>query len=1776
MLYQAEPAGRVEVEYIDQTGGISLTARVRVSSTAEVRFEQSTQASSAGGSVTITVVDRDGETGHADPRHTSVNVSVVGSPTPSTTVVLKETGGSTGVYTGAVQTTPLTHRETTVFRPSCPHTTSFVTAVSTTDSIRAVYADLSARGVNGESSGAPILVSSVLSFSSATGAIQMTSVRSPLQIGDSVTITVYDSDLNADPTVPESNLAGLVRVYGHGWGCAPASYSSCATSQLADGSRIFRSCSGFVPLNSTCLNPTPPCPVGVDQVTSESCAKADWEEVPLTETGCNTGVYTGIVATSAHVGAAVPEDNRLYVRSDSSGSTQLRAVYLDQNPAGSMRDAYLGVQTSGRISSYGSDADSTAFSVGEVLTITVTDGDANLDSCSVESIHINVTASRGSGVVDKERVRMLETGVSTGVFTAHLDTAATPDAPGTPAQATSLDGALTHLELRDIVQADYFDSSTAQLFQHASLAADRGDISRTFGMVLAGGTLHITVVDADLNTDDENVGEIVSGRLRVTTNKDSEVEELVLKESVSHVNTFVAILNTDRSSNRGRANSGTLNVMQGNRLTVTYTDLAPAAIRTTVIRVATAASLSVSPSLPAAGEILSVTLTDSDLNLDPERPDSGVVQAYRQPSSPLSSIGYVKFNGPAGPRPPTFGIVQVTETALSSNVFTGALLLSERQTEETPTIEAESRLSKTGEILWSTGGDTLTLTYADEFPREAARVNVPLNARARLHSSRYIESGQNLTITVTDADMNQDLYAAERIEKASEVLWVETDYPTPGDKEYLGATETGVDTGIFTAVVPTSNIRSNERPQLPLNDIIEPLVDGYYVDATYIDLAPRGNSALRVRASTIGKVTVSSLGSEPGNLGAGSTLYITLDDPDMNWDLNKTESAVVVATTSKGGEGSERIALTEMGSGTAMFTGLLKTRRSALLGPDNDGEMNLIDGDFVTVTYTDESPKDQNIYVCRDSNDRCTPGVGQSGCGECYNPRQAVAQMRVFGRVYLELDPANSLQNGFSIRADAVLNINTLITVTVIDSDLNKRTTEPAEIYAEGKEYSPVVFARSKGREDMPLEMAESSADSSVFTGVFLPNDDPSSTTSVIVGAGPAASSLVTVEYRDPTGGTRTATARLQTEGELSISSSGSSSKVRVGESLTVTVLDGDRDHDFENPDELTVVVKSHTESDLASSESLTLRETNYSSGVFTGTMQTSLGEARVNGMIDCEMPQDEKACFCNEINGCSECVNDATCTCQSAYVSVEYADPSPEMWNVKAALALTFPGTIAFSAAQGQPGQAIDITVKDADLNTDAATSEVTSVTVSCLHSSTTSSTVAAQTSIVIRESGLSSSSFTARVSLCEGCTSNTTALNIGSQSIGVKRTLVAHYQDSSHFMDSCAESCDHYGKCLTSCTSQPAERRTEAAIMTLGVLQVSALTASASALDVTLHDLNADTSDLPETMNVALAATVTATPVSCGSDCQLTLQLMETGSATGAFTGSVPTQRHALGCTLSSSTICSGIGNDALITLSYSDALPSHVVSLPVKMVCDAVVSLKHAFAPGRDLTITIADCDMDTSPAPDNVTVTVRSSSGSGDSLITDTELVTLTETAAMSGFAAVFTGRLSTTAANVTNVSNLYTANDGNGVLYIRTSFVNDSQPSTISVSYTDTYNSAGSSQARIATSKACSTARLNVSQTVNGVMSRPTPEGLITFTSGVLSVRVEDQARDDDPRGVDNTEIAVIAADGSDIETLLLTENGVNTSVFTGVIGIDATTATSKRNDGALGPFTARV
>ena len=275
--------------------------------------------------------------------------------------------------------------------------------------------------------------------------------------------------------------------------------------------------------------------------------------------------------------------------------------------------------------------------------------------------------------------------------------------------------------------------------------------------------------------------------------------------------------------------------------------------------------------------------------------------------------------------------------------------------------------------------------------------------------------------------------------------------------------------------------------------------------------------------------------------------------------------------------------------------------------------------------------------------------------------------------------------------------------------------------------------------------------------------------------------------------------------------------------------------------------------------------------------------------------------------------------------------------------------------------------------------------------------------------------------------------------------------------------------------------------------------------------------------------------------------------------------------------------MGNDAELNITYLDLYPPQLVSVVPKLVCDGSLSIDTAVSPGRDLHITVRDCDMDTSvTSADTVTVDVVSTSGTGSNKIVDSEQVVLTETALSSGCSAAFTGMIKTSAGHEGSSPSNQTMNasavaqPNNAILYIATG-LNDTdgfRASGINVTYDDVFNSAGSRRTRFSLSMACSTAILNVSQTLSGVRGRPTSAGQVSFSDGVLDIQLYDEARNVNSLAPDSAQVTIESLDGADLEEVILTETSNSTNLFTGVIGVDGLATAFAPRDGSLGPFSS--
>ncbi len=95
---------------------------------------------------------------------------------------------------------------------------------------------------------------------------------------------------------------------------------------------------------------------------------------------------------------------------------------------------------------------------------------------------------------------------------------------------------------------------------------------------------------------------------------------------------------------------------------------------------------------------------------------------------------------------------------------------------------------------------------------------------------------------------------------------------------------------------------------------------------------------------------------------AGDDLALMVGDADLNADPGLAETVGVVAVNGTSGE-SEAVTLTESGLNTGAFSATIGTIADPATGTPNDGTMNVVIGDVVTLTYIDADDGNGNFDV---------------------------------------------------------------------------------------------------------------------------------------------------------------------------------------------------------------------------------------------------------------------------------------------------------------------------------------------------------------------------------------------------------------------------------------------------------------------------------------------------------------------------------------------------------------------------------------------------------------------------------------------------------------------------------------------------------------------------------------------------------------------------------------------------------------------------------------------
>jgi hypothetical protein len=413
-----------------------------------------------------------------------------------------------------------------------------------------------------------------------------------------------------------------------------------------------------------------------------------------------------------------------------------------------------------------------------------------------------------------------------------------------------------------------------------------------------------------------------------------------------------------------------------------------------------------------------------------------------------------------------------------------------------------------------------------------------------------INPAQAITITVTDADLNTSAAAINT--HSITVVNLAT-----GESESLTLTETGVNTGIFTANLNTMYGATAG----PNNDAVMRVQGGDTVRATYNDAVNNAGIPATATANTaVTSGVTGTLTSLPATINPGASVTLTLTDNDLNTNAGSAQTVTLATTNSRTGE-SELLTYTETGVNTGVFTATLLTTFNAAAGVNNNGSMNCQSGDLLNTQY----------------NDAVTNTGGSATI------------------------TATTIATGGStgtITATASIMPGQAISLTLVDADLNTNA---------GAANTVSITLTSSNGESESITLTETGPNTGAFTA---------SVPTTFGGAAGAnnngtfnaqAGDTITATYNDAltgAGGAATVTASASVSG----GSSGTLSATPAllpGQAVTFTLADTDLNTNAGAVDSLSLAVANPS---TGETETLTFLETGANTGIFTATVNTVFG----------------------------------------------------------------------------------------------------------------------------------------------------------------------------------------------------------------------------------------------------------------------------------------------------------------------------------------------------------------------------------------------------------------------------------------------------------------------------------------------------------------------------------------------------------------------------------------
>ena len=500
-----------------------------------------------------------------------------------------------------------------------------------------------------------------------------------------------------------------------------------------------------------------------------------------------------------------------------------------------------------------------------------------------------------------------------------------------------------------------------------------GYIRASAGMVEAGQAFHVEVYDIDLNAESSLVEE-VTVVASVGASEQPTEQTVVLVETGPATSRFTAQIHTLPEGSSATAvmtksvGVSELTAEAGHVVHLTYSDVAPQRNVSTRVVVTQAVYRSLSLTALGGSQVVEpserekervireggsfeIRLIDPSSNISPAKLDYVQVQTAvsRMPVEDLAVDAGATHASDIllGESGPDTGIFVATVRTMGTS--------GDRRSSAPASLPGSAQVA-----IVAAAGDVVTVSYGTgPGNRRVSRTILPSvsgvsslrgagNASAIVYGPSLklwpFEVGSLVSVSVVDADLNQDVAAAEE-------AVVSVAVSSNGQVAQVRIAEQGDDTSLFTGVLRTG-MEGPEGAELQslLQQGVLPIAPGSVLTAVYQDAAPerRVKSAMYARASMTGQLQLS-----PPLLKSGGVLTVYLKDSDLDADSNLAEIARVTVTCGAN-QDSEELQLRETSKTSGIFTAQLQTVQTVVNGVHDSGWLNVRFGASILASYRDD------------------------------------------------------------------------------------------------------------------------------------------------------------------------------------------------------------------------------------------------------------------------------------------------------------------------------------------------------------------------------------------------------------------------------------------------------------------------------------------------------------------------------------------------------------------------------------------------------------------------------------------------------------------------------------------------------------------------------------------------------------------------------------------------------------------------------------------------------